>query len=175
MLRAPSLPARRIDVAWPLAPLRAGGHFFPSKETAMKSVLPLSLLALAACSPASAQQHDGSRMIAQLEKADTNHDGAVSREEFTGFRATQFERIDRNNDGHMTDSDIPAFAKNRIPEEMSIETLKTNFDVNKDGKISKPEFVNGPALMFDRVDTNKDNIVTKAELETARALLEARQ
>ena len=114
-------------------------------------------------------------MIAQLEKADANHDGAVSRDEFTAFRATQFERIDRNRDGYMTESDIPGFAKNRIPEEMSIENLKANFDANKDGKVSKLEFVNGPALMFDRVDTNKDNTVTKSELEAARALLEARQ
>ncbi len=141
----------------------------------MKSVLPLAFLAVVACSSASAQQHDGSRIIAQLEKADANRDGAVSRDEFTTFRATQFQRIDRNNDGYMTDIDMPAFAKNRIPEEMSIETLKANFDVDRDGKVSKPEFVNGPALMFDRVDTNKDNIVNRAELEAARALLEARQ
>ena len=139
----------------------------------MKSVL--ALLALAACSPASAQQHDGSRMIAQLEKADTNHDGAVSRNEFTAFRATQFERIDRNRDGYLTESDIPSFAKNRIPEEMSIENLQVTFDVNKDAKVSKQEFVNGPALMFDRVDMNKDNIVTRTELEAARAMLEARR
>lgn len=154
---------------------RSGGHAFQLKANPMKFLLPLALLPLVACEPASAQQHDGSRMIAQLEKADANHDGVVSRNEFTAFRTTQFARIDRNNDGFMTDNDIPAFAKKRIPEEMSIETLKASFDVNKDGRISKVEFVNGPALMFDRVDANKDNVVTQQELEAARAVLETRR
>lgn len=135
----------------------------------------LTILLLVACSPADAQQHDGARMIAQLEKADANHDGAVSRQEFTAFRASQFTRLDRNHDGFFTDNDIPAFAKNRIPPELSFDTLKASFDGNNDGKISQAEFVNGPSLMFERVDANQDGLVTEAELNTARAALAARR
>jgi len=36
-------------------------------------------------------------------------------------------------------------------------------DINKDGKISKDEFVNGHAAMFDALDTNKDGSLDKAE------------
>jgi uncharacterized low-complexity protein len=36
-------------------------------------------------------------------------------------------------------------------------------DANKDGKISKDEFVNGHAAMFDAMDTNKDGSLDKAE------------
>jgi uncharacterized low-complexity protein len=36
-------------------------------------------------------------------------------------------------------------------------------DANKDGKISKDEFVNGHAAMFDALDTNKDGALDQAE------------
>jgi uncharacterized low-complexity protein len=37
-------------------------------------------------------------------------------------------------------------------------------DANKDGKISKDEFVNGHAAMFDALDTNKDGSLDQAEM-----------
>jgi Ca2+-binding EF-hand superfamily protein len=141
----------------------------------MIKMLAPALLLLAACGPASAQQHDGAKALAQLEKADTNRDGAVSRQEFTSFRSSQFSRIDRNGDGFITEADIPSFAKNRLPPEMSIDNLKVTFDTNKDGKISKAEFTGGPALMFDRVDADKNDIATKAEFDAARAAFASRQ
>lgn len=141
----------------------------------MLKLVPLAFLSLAACAPAMAQPHDGARMLEQLEKADTNGDGAVSRQEFTAFRATQFTRIDRNGDGFITDDDIPRFVQNRLPPEMSGDNLRATFDANKDGKVSQAEFVSGPALMFDRADANSDNTVTRAELEAVRAALAARK
>lgn len=140
----------------------------------MIKFLPAALLLLVACQPANAQQHDGARALAQLEKADTNGDGAVSKQEYTSFRASQFSRVDRNDDGFLTDNDVPSFAKNRIPPEMSMDTLKANFDVNKDGKISRAEFTHGPTAAFDRVDANKDGIATQAEFNAARAAFAGR-
>ena len=137
-------------------------------------ILPAAFFLLVACQPASAQQHDGARALAQLEKADTNGDGAVSKQEYTSFRTSQFSRIDRNGDGFLTDNDIPAIAKSRIPPEMSMDTLKANFDVNRDGKISRAEFTNGPTIVFDRVDANKDGIATQAEFNAARTAFASR-
>ncbi len=37
-------------------------------------------------------------------------------------------------------------------------------DANKDGKISKEEFVNGHAAMFDALDTDKDGSLSPAEM-----------
>lgn len=140
----------------------------------MLKLIPLAFLALAACTPAMAQQHGGARLFEQLEKADMNNDGAISRQEFTAFRATQFTRLDRNADGFITDSDIPRFVQNRLPPEMTGDNLRATFDANKDGKVGQAEFVNGPALMFDRADANGDNTVTQAELEVVRAALGSR-
>lgn len=132
-------------------------------------------LMLAACGSANAQQHDGSRIIQQLEKADANKDGSVSRAEFTAFRETQFTRMDRNKDGVVTASDIPRRAAKRMPEGLSIDQLVKQLDANGDGKISQQEFVTGPTPAFDRVDANQDSVVTKAELDAARAIFSARQ
>jgi hypothetical protein len=136
-------------------------------------VLPVFLV-LAACSPAIAQQYDGSRILKQLERADTDGDGAVSRAEFKVQRQTQFARIDRNNDGVMTDGDIPARLKNRMPDNMSTDMLMKQFDKNGDGQVSEAEFVDGPAMLFDRVDANSDGKATMAEMEAAKAAFAAR-
>jgi Ca2+-binding EF-hand superfamily protein len=138
----------------------------------MKRLLPL-LAALALTAPAFAQTRDGARLLDQLEKADANKDGAVSKTEFLDLRADQFARIDRNKDGYITDSDIPARAKKRMPE-LSSDTLRTNFDADKDGRVSRAEFVDGPAMVFDRVDANGDGLATRAEFDAARAALAAR-
>ena len=138
-------------------------------------LLPLILLA-AACSPAPAlaQQFDGARIVQQLERADTNGDGSISKPEFRALRQTQFDRIDRNGDGFMAEGDIPARLVSRMPDGFSIDQLVKQFDKDGDGKVSEAEFVDGPALIFDRVDANADGLVAKAELETARAAFAAR-
>lgn len=137
----------------------------------MSRLLPAAILVLAACAPAQAQDRDGARLIEQIEKADTNGDGAISRNEFTAHRATQFSRLDRDQNGYVTESDIPSFVQKRLPPEMSLDKMKAAFDTNKDGKLSQSEFVNGPTAAFDRIDANGDNTVTRAEIDQARAML----
>ena len=41
-------------------------------------------------------------------------------------------------------------------------------DANKDGTVTKAEFMAGPLAMFDKADTNKDGVVTADELKAAR-------
>ncbi len=141
----------------------------------MRVFLPFLILA-AACAPASAQQGAGGvRMIEQLEKADANGDGAVSKAEFTAHRQAQFPRLDRNKDGFFTDGDVPKIMKNRMPAGFTPGEMRGQFDVNGDGRISEHEFVHGPAMAFDRIDANADGVVTSAELQTARTQLAQRQ
>lgn len=138
----------------------------------MKRIVLLAALMSAFAAPAFAQAGDPSRMIERLRQADANNDGAVSRTEFANHRAGQFTRFDRNGDGYITEDDIPRFAARRAGAG-DAHSMVGQFDANKDGRVSQSEFVNGPTLVFDRVDSNSDNLATEAEftaaLETARS------
>lgn len=133
----------------------------------MKTVITLASAVIALiAAPALAQ--DGSRMMAQMEKADTNRDGTVSKSEFLTFRAQQFDRLDRDENGVLNDEDMPRMA--RIAEMIKQRTAA--MDANGDGVITRSEFTNGPTTGFDMADANRDGVVTKAELQAARAQLE---
>jgi hypothetical protein len=41
-------------------------------------------------------------------------------------------------------------------------------DANKDGAVTRAEYMAGPLAMFDKADTNKDGFVTADELKAAR-------
>jgi Ca2+-binding EF-hand superfamily protein len=47
-------------------------------------------------------------------------------------------------------------------------------DTNKDGKVSKCEYVDHAMLRFTRIDTNKDGILSQDELKAATAAIAAR-
>ncbi len=125
----------------------------------------LAALVLVATATAATAQTD-SRLLERLRAADSNGDSAISRAELIAYRATNFTRIDRNGDGALTDDDIPFFMRGRGGP-VDIASLKAQFDRNRDGRVSRDEFVNGPTLMFDLADTNRDGILTRAELDTA--------
>ncbi|WP_395446005.1 hypothetical protein [Caulobacter sp. UC70_42] len=50
-----------------------------------------------------------------MEKADANHDGYVTPEEFKAARSTQFDRLDRNGDDLVTLSEFPAWPSRTAP------------------------------------------------------------
>lgn len=135
----------------------------------MKTFSLVAAAALLIATPACAQSGNSARMIERLRAADTNNDNAVSRQEFLAYRQTQFSRFDRNNDGYITDDDMPRFMANRAPAGMSPADMRAEFDANGDGRVSQSEFVNGPTLVFNRVDANGDNVATEAEFEAAIA------
>lgn len=107
--------------------------------------------------------------IDQLKAADTNHDGKITRPEFTAYRASQWSRLDRNKDGYFTRDDLPGFAKSRWESGPRIVEIRQKFDSNHDGRISRAEFDNGPTLLFDAADVNHDNVVTEAEVRALAA------
>lgn len=67
------------------------------------------LLTIVACSllgsPAFAQRMQAG-LTEQLAQADNNHDGLVSRDEFTQAGTRQFDRLDRNRDGVIDQAEI---------------------------------------------------------------------
>jgi hypothetical protein len=143
-----------------------------------KLILPALLLAFAAApafaAPEEPARHGG-HMMQRLEKADTNGDGAISRAEFTAFRAAQFDKRDTNHDGFLTADDKPMHPGKAPAAGAAPARFMAALDTNKDGKISRDEFVNGEAKMFDRLDTNKDGTISKAELDAAKAQAPAKR
>jgi hypothetical protein len=105
-------------------------------------------------------------LLGQIEGADSNRDGNVSKRELIAFRAANFNRLDRDGDGVLKRSDIPAVAK-RFNPQVDFDRLIQQFDGNKDGVVSRSEFVNGPTTIFDAADANKDGLLSKAERNSA--------
>lgn len=135
----------------------------------------LLLLSLFAFFPAqSVAQVTGSRadLIARMDQADSNQDGAITRAELIDWRKANFMRFDRNGDGVLSDSDIPRFVRGTSIG-AQFDELKTQFDINRDGRVTRDEFIGAPTVLFDAVDANRDNIVTRAERDAAVATAKA--
>ncbi|MFC4308604.1 EF-hand domain-containing protein [Steroidobacter flavus] len=95
-----------------------------------------------------------------FERADSNHDGSVTREEFLAARAEHFAKLDRNSDGYLDSADAP--------KRRGGDFLTGQFDTDGNGKVSKEEFVNGPTTLFDRSDADKNNVLDAKELAAAK-------
>lgn len=119
---------------------------------------------LLSCSVVLAQGRDG----AGLERADADHDGKVTRQEYINTRAEQFARLDRNGDGFIDDTDSREGADQSQRGQRVAAAMRGRIDANSDGKISKEEFVNAPTMLFDKFDADKNGELDAKELETAR-------
>jgi Ca2+-binding EF-hand superfamily protein len=129
----------------------------------MKKILCLALFLTAGAALAAG---GNAALISRMEGADTNRDMIVTKPELIAYRGKNFARFDRNSDGYLTRDDIPAFLA-RFNPDLDFNTLLTQFDSDKDGKVSRAEFVNGPTIIFDAADTNRDGQLTAAERQAA--------
>lgn len=113
-----------------------------------------------------AQSADRAAIIVRMGEADTNRDGRITKGELTAWRAANFTRFDRNADGALSDADIPSLARGAaIGSQFNV--LRAQFDNNRDSKVTRDEFANGPTLMFDLADADHDNVLTKREIDAA--------
>jgi Ca2+-binding EF-hand superfamily protein len=108
-------------------------------------------------------QSNQDRASEVLARADLNRDGQVTRSELKSSRAKTFERLDRNKDQLINTKDRPAppFTK-RFDD--AVARLLPEFDANRDGNVSRKEFVDGPTTGFDAADLNKDGVLSAAEI-----------
>lgn len=108
-----------------------------------------------------------------FERADANNDGSVTREEFVAARGVQFAKFDRNSDGYIDSNDVPQRLAARRQQNGGGEMLMGQFDANGDGKVSKEEFVNGPTTIFDRADSDDNDVLDAKELAVAKEAAKA--
>jgi Ca2+-binding EF-hand superfamily protein len=89
-----------------------------------------------------------------ISDMDLNKDGTVTRAEAESHAVSQFKKTDTDKNGAVTPEEIKDSMRDR---------MKARHDPNKDGKISKEEFLGHPAKRFDKLDTNKDGTLSKSE------------
>ncbi len=135
-------------------------------------ILTLSIVCVAAMSASSADAASRTPGAA-LDKADANHDGYVTRDEFTASRAAQFERLDRNDDGVVSLSEFPRLAKSNRPKAQALKAVIQHADRDGDGRVTRAEFVDGPAPLFDRADRDHDGRLSRDEAAAVREQLES--
>lgn len=135
----------------------------------IRSILATALL-LAPATAMADQKSQARGALERMGQADLNRDGMISRDEVKAMRGAMFARLDRDGNGMVTALDIPDWLT-RMNSDINFTTFAKQFDANKDRKITRDEWVNGPMAVFDLADTNRDNQVTEAERKSALVLL----
>jgi Ca2+-binding EF-hand superfamily protein len=100
----------------------------------------------------------------RFAEADTNKDGAVTKEEIEAARAARFKAADTDGDGKISRAEFDAEADRREKERR--DAMFARLDDDKDGAVSleeQSEFRHGERLM--RADKDGDGKVTEAEME----------
>ena len=137
----------------------------------LSCLLVIVLAGGAVASPAAARARPDP--MEMLEQADANRDGAVSRAEFLAARRSRFAQMDRNGDGYFSMDDVPRIARKRAGDR--IGQLTSSFDANRDGRVSRGEFVDGPTRLFDLGDRDGNGRLEPPEIERMRSAAVARK
>jgi Ca2+-binding EF-hand superfamily protein len=116
-------------------------------------------------------------MDAQFKRLDANGDGIATRLEIEtnlqrgqAARAVQrnrqlFAALDKDRSGQLSAAEFAALAA--APQAVNAGPILTTWDLNKDGKVGLVEFRSATQANFDRMDTDRDGIVTVAEMRAA--------
>ena len=115
----------------------------------------------------------------KFDALDTNHDGAISREEAAAAPelSGRFDDVDANHDGRVVPGELKDYARlhrNKKPKgagggpEASFETL----DANHDGVLTRDEAAINPkmAKRFDSLDADRDGRVTAEEAKAGKGM-----
>lgn len=113
---------------------------------------------------------------------DANKDGVLSKDEISAVQAAalqrarsvqqqrleaEFKKLDTDKNGSLSLAEFRAAAAPVNASESPDQMLAT-LDGNKDGKVSSSEYKSKPLANFDRMDSNKDGILTPQEVAAAR-------
>ena len=113
-------------------------------------------------------------MDSDFARLDSNHDGKVTKAEIEASdeaaalrqimaRNQQvFRELDKDHNGQLSAAEFAQF--HARPPAANGAPMLQHFDGNHDGAISLVEFRAGTLANFDRLDTDKDGVVTAAEM-----------
>lgn len=118
-------------------------------------------------------------MDAEFRKRDLNGDGKATRAEVEQFERNAalakaqaenralFASLDTDRNGFVSPSEFAALVRNSPLPDVSAQMQR--FDTNRDQIISLVEYRTATLINFDRLDADKDGVVTERELATANA------
>ena len=134
-------------------------------------------------------QAKGTEMFAKM---DTNHDGKLDAADRAAHEGQMFDRIDANHDGALSRDEFMAAHQrgpggDAGPEAMhggpagkdagghggGMMMMMHIADTNKDGAVSRDEFLAAHVKHFDMMDANHDGQLTQAERKAAREKMHA--
>ena len=126
---------------------------------------------------------------AMFDKLDANHDGKLDTADRAAHEGQMFDRADANHDGALSRDEFMA-AHQRGPEGPAGagkhhggreggsrgehgggKMMLKMADTNKDGAVSRDEFLAAHAQHFGMMDANHDGQVTQAERKAAREMM----
>lgn len=130
------------------------------------AVFALIVLAFWSSPVARGQQGEAINYGELFQSLDANNDTVISRGEVPESGRAAFDRLaklgDSNKDGKIDRIEYRALLE-RTREKMGTGGNRfTVWDKNADGKVSRDEFT-GAAPLFDRIDANKDGILSRDE------------
>src|SRR6516164_5229741 len=109
-----------------------------------------------------------------MMRYDTNGDGWVDKTEWTAGQEARFKELDVNKDGKLSQDELfartPAAPGNVLPSDRQVERQTAYFqrmDRDKDGFVSKAEFMAQADRNFARCDLDKDGRINTAECRQA--------
>jgi len=127
--------------------------------------LPWILLACGVSALAAAQTvPEADPLVLSAQLWDLDHNGIYTCDEWKQYARRLFDLADRNRDGYV---DVSEFKTIQQATPVLKEAELAYFDDNRDGRISREEFVSKPNPLFARYDRNGDCKVTPAELKGA--------
>lgn len=132
------------------------------KKTLATAVLGATLLVGTTVAAQSATAQDRPMRGDLFGKADANNDGIVTKAEFLADVDARFAKLDANKDGKIAKDERPGGGEGRGGRMMG------RADADGDGAISLAEQRAQATKRFDRLDTNKDGKIDKAESDAAR-------
>ncbi len=131
--------------------------------------------ALMACSGASAAHH--ARHSAEYEKVsqlirmmDKDKNGVVTKDEFMQFASAEFDRVDADKSGGLSHREFSrsVYAHGRhYAEHENVAEIILLMDMDKNGVVSKDEYMSFMSAEFDRIDADKTGTLTREELSNS--------
>jgi len=97
----------------------------------------------------------------RFDEIDTNHDGFVSREEFTAAEKKRFAEFDTNHDGKIDAKEVASSPPLMERNLRTAERMTKQWDANGDGVVTREEFDQNAQARFDKQDKDKTGKLAK--------------